>query len=546
MADATFDFVIVGSGAGGFAAAITAKLAGMRPLLLEKTPFLGGSTAMSGGVMWMPNSPVMTREGFKDSREDALRYMDNFVTKETLYSTPARREAFVDAVAPMIETMESQGMKYMPCYDYCDYYDLLPGGHSQSRSIVAELFDINRLGAWKRRLRAPHMRIPVHTWEVADLSLVNVAMSGKVMAARVARRMIWDKLTRQKRCGGGNALQGRMLEIALKLGIDIWTEAPLIDFDTRNGNVEGVHVKHDGRRMRIAAARGVLICAGGFAHNAAMRERYQRVPTSNEWTFSNPGDTGEAIEAMASVGAELALMDEAWWNSCCLGPDGKREHMVLDFAKPHGILVDQGGKRFVNEANSYMELGRAMYQRHTTTPAIPAFLIMDARFRKRYFFGVQPPGRMPRDWLELGFLKQDNTLAGLAAKCAMDPSGLETTVQRFNEFCQSGRDEDFGRGESVYNRYFADPTVKPNPSLGAVSEPPFLAAPIYPGDVGTCGGVVINERAQAMRPDGRVIEGLYAAGNCAASLCGPYYVGAGQSVASSGVFGFIAAKHAAT
>ncbi|TAL02851.1 MAG: FAD-dependent oxidoreductase [Rhodospirillaceae bacterium] len=544
MSDASFDFVIVGSGAGGLVAAITAKLAGLRPLLIEKTPLIGGSSVMSGGVLWLPNNPLMKREGIADSREEGLRYMANFVEKDAPYSTPARREAFIDNIEPMMATMEAQGMKYRRCHGYSDYYDLMPGGNAPGRAIEAELFNVNRLGTWKARLRLPSVPMPIRTSEAATMLTVGVTLKGKVMVARVAGRIARAKLTGQTVLGSGGALQGRMLEIALRLGIDIWTEAGLVDLDIRNGRVEGVHVNHAGRQMTVGAARGVLICAGGFAHNSAMRKQYQRPPISDAWTFSNPGDTGEAVNVMAQAGAGLALMDEAWWNSTWFGPGGKKDQIVPELVKPHGILVDHAGKRMVNEANSYMEIGRAIYDRQARTPAIPAWLVMDARSRKRYFFGMQFPGRMPRAWVEGGFVKQDSTIAGLAQKCGIDPAGLEATIARFNGFCETGVDEDYGRGNSIYNRYYADPTMKPNPSLGAIAAPPFWAAPLYPGDVGTCGGAMTNERAEVMRSDGSVIDGLYAAGNCAASLCGPYYVGAGQSIGTSSVFGYIAAKQA--
>jgi len=545
MADETFDFVIVGSGAGGLVAAVTARLAGLRPLVLEKTPLVGGSTSLSGGVLWLPDNPLMKREGVADSREEALRYMDNFVEKDAPYSTPARREAFVDNIGPMIATMEAQGMQYRRCPGYSDYYDLLPGGNASGRAIEAELFDFNRLGAWKARVRTPVTTVPVRTAEGARMLAAGVTTAGKLLAARVAGRIVFNKLSGRAVYGTGGALQGRMLEIALRLGIDIRTNAALLDLETRSGCVEGVQVNHAGRMMTIGASRGVLISAGGFSRNSAMRKQYQRHPITDEWTFSNPGDTGEAIDAMARAGAALAVMDEAWWNLKWFGPKGERGQIVPELVKPFGILVDHAGNRMVNEANSYMEVGRAIYARHATTPAIPAWLVMDARARKRYMFSMQLPGAMPRAWVEGGFVKLDDTIAGLARQCGIDPAGLEATVARFNRFCETGADEDYGRGKSAYNRYYADPTVKPNPSLGAIAQPPFWAAPLYPGDVGTCGGVVTNERAEVLRPDGRVISGLYAAGNSAAPLCGTYYVGAGQSIGTSSVFGYIAAGQAA-
>jgi 3-oxosteroid 1-dehydrogenase len=544
MSDQPFNFVIVGSGAGGLAAAITAKLAGLHPLVLEKTPLIGGSSVMSGGVLWLPNNSLMNREGVSDSREDALRYMENFVDKDPAYSTSARREAFIDNIAPFLMAMEAQGMLYRRCPEYPDYYDTLPGGNAAGRSVQAELFDVNRLGAWKPRLRQPYVALPIRTSEGAKLQSFGVSLAGKIMFARVGGRMAWAKARGRTIFGSGGALQGRMLEIALKLGVEIWTDARLIDLDVRNRGVEGVHINYAGREMTIPAARGALIAAGGFSRNCAMRQHYQRHPISDKWTHANPGDTGEAIEAMIRVGAGLGVMEEAWWIPTWIGPNGQLAQIVPELAKPHGMLVDHSGKRFVNEANSYMEIGRAMYTRHALTPAIPAWLVMDARSRKRYMFGFQFQGRMPRTWIKEGLVQQDDTLAGLAMKCGIDPAGLERTVAQFNASCERGTDEVYGRGSSAYNRYYADPT-KHNPCLGQISEGPFWAAPLYPGDVGTCGGAIVNEYAQVLRSDGTVIGGLYATGNSSASLCGPHYIGAGQSIGASSVFGYVAARTAA-
>ncbi len=544
MSNTDFDFVIVGSGAGGLASAITAKLNGLRPLLIEKTALIGGSSVMSGGVLWLPNNTLMRRQGIADSREQALEYLNNFVSENDDYSTPARRESYVDNIQPMMDLMEAQGMKYLRCPGYSDYYDTLPGGNEFGRSIQAEMYNANRLGSWKSQLRLPYVALPVRTSEGAKLMTAGTTFAGKTLLAKVGTRILLAGLTGRKMYGSGGALQGRMLEIALKLGVDIWTNTDMHDLDIRDGKVEGIHVHRDGQALIVPAPRGVLVSAGGFAHNASMRQQYQRHPISDEWTHSNPGDTGESIEVMHRAGASLAVMPEAWWIPTWVGPE-KIEQIVPELAKPHGILVDHSGNRMVNEANSYMEIGRAMYQRHTETPAIPAWVVMDSRARKKYMFALKFPGKMPPEWIESGCIKQDETLAGLAAKCGIDANGLELTVERFNKFALAGRDEDYGRGDSAYNRYHGDPANTPNPCLGTIVEPPFWAAPLYPGDVGTCGGVATNERAEVLRTDGSVIAGLYAAGNCAAPLCGPHYVGAGQSIGCSSVFGFVAANCAA-
>jgi 3-oxosteroid 1-dehydrogenase len=192
-----------------------------------------------------------------------------------------------------------------------------------------------------------------------------------------------------------------------------------------------------------------------------------------------------------------------------------------------------------------MEVGRGIYARQATTPAVPAWLVMDIRHRKRYTFTFQPPGRIPKSWLRNGWVKQDATIAGLARQCGIDPAGLEASVARYNQMCEAGVDEDFGRGSNSYHRYFGDPTYAPNPCMGPISEPPYWATQIWPGDVGTGGGVLADERARVLRTDGTAIDGLYAAGNCTASFCGPYYVGAGQSIGASSLFGYIAAGEVA-
>lgn len=383
MTDQSFDLVVVGSGAGGLAAGIKAKLLGLRPLVLEKTPLIGGSTVMSGGILWLPNNPLMKREGIADSREASLRYIANFAGKDNLYSTPARQAAFVDNVDEFVRTMEAQGMKYRRCHGYSDYYDQLPGGVAAGRALEAELFNVNRLGEWKARFRAPSFPVPIRTSEAAALMRVGITMDGKIAAARAAGRYVWSKLTGQSKYGAGGALQGRMLEIALKLGCEIWTDAGLVDLDVRNGRVEGVHINQAGQPKTVRATRGVLIAAGGFAHNSAMRQKYQRHPISDEWTFANPGDTGEAIEAMQRAGAGLAVMDEAWWNTRWIPPGGEPRAIIAELFKPHGILVDHAGNRMVRAGSVFSDRvingktavhfhnGRSSFDEKTTTQPFP-------------------------------------------------------------------------------------------------------------------------------------------------------------------------------
>ncbi|MCB2073191.1 MAG: FAD-dependent oxidoreductase [Novosphingobium sp.] len=547
MADENFDIAIVGSGVGGLTATIAAKLAGMQPVLLEKREVIGGSSALSGGVLWLPNNPLMQRDGIADSRESALTYLANFVPEGDVCSTPARREAFVDAVAPLVELMQSQDIPLLRCDGYSDYYDMLPGGNATGRSLEAKVFNANRLGEWKKKFTSQNFPIPARASESAKLTLLGVSWEGRMKAAQVGLRAAWGKLSGQAIYSSGAALQGRLLEVALRLGCDIRVNAGLTGLETENGRVTGVHVTLDGRPETIRARRGVLISAGGFARNAAMRKQYQQEPISSDWTHANPGETGEAIEAMANAGAALGYMDESWWIPTFANPDVPEgsNQIMPELHKPHVVVVDHSGQRFVNESENYMAFGRACYARDKTVPAIPAWAVMDADHRKRYTFGFAMPGRVPKDWLKKGLAKQDNTIAGLARQCGIDPAALEATISRWNEMCETAVDEDFGKGSSTYNRYYGDPTNLPNPCMGPVAKPPYWAAPLQIGDVGTCGGAVTDEHARVLRPDGSAIDGLYASGNCAAPIAGPHYVGAGHSIGCSAIFGMLAARHMA-
>jgi 3-oxosteroid 1-dehydrogenase len=274
-----------------------------------------------------------------------------------------------------------------------------------------------------------------------------------------------------------------------------------------------------------------------------MREAYQPKPTSTEWTFVNPGDTGEMIRAAMALGAQTDLMDEAWWMGTSVLPDGSSGgmHSPNDIGKPHCIVVGRDGRRFVNESNSYMEFGQRMY----AAGAVPAWAVFDSRHRNSYPWGLALPGRTPRDLLDKGYFKKADTLAELAALCGIDAEGLARQVARFNTFARNGKDEDFQRGDSAYNRYYGDPSHKPNANLGTIEKAPFYAVEMVPGDVGTSGGVMTDEYARVLKADGAIIPGLYATGNSTAAVVGRSYPGAGASVGPSMTFGYIAALHAA-
>jgi len=537
-----FDFIIIGSGGGSVPAAMAMVNAGKRPLIIEKQSLIGGSSARSGGMLWIPASDQLKAAGLEDSPEKALRYLDAVVGDAGPGSTPERRDAYVREAPEMLRFMERHGLK-MRHAKFADYYDEKPGGIAQGRALVPQRFDLNRLGAWAHRLSLHPMTSDIPS----DGSELRFVQSGGwrryVTMARIGTRIFRNKYLGARIRGFGNALMGQLFNIALKADVPIWTETEASDFIVENGRVVGVVVEREGRKLELRADLGILINAGGFSRNLAMREAYQPKPASNQWTQANVGDTGEMINKAVELGAAVDLMDEAFWFPCSFFADGTTAglHSAADLGKPHIMVVDKAGKRFANEAISHMEFGQKMY----AADAVPAWAIFDSNHRDKYTFGMILPRLTPERLIVSGYLKRADTLEQLAGQCGIDPAGLAQATTQFNTFARGGVDEDFGRGETGYQRANGDRRVTPNPNLGPIERAPFYAVAIYPGDVGTCGGIVTDEYARALRPDGTVIPGLYATGISTATVMGRAYPGGGISIGPSMTFGYIAARHAA-
>jgi 3-oxosteroid 1-dehydrogenase len=557
--DATYDFVVVGSGGGSMCAALACQSAGKEAIIIEKLPKVGGSTGYSGGVWWLPNNHVMKRHGVSDSYERARQYFDAVVTYQGPGTSEARRDAYLRTGPKMAEFLEQHGMQFVYADGWSDYYDTLPGGEPRGRSLLAKLFDVRELGEWAPRLsRYKGPTMPANSDEYPQLFLMKRTWGGKRKAMQLGGRMLYQKLTGKELVSNGAAIQGRMLQMALRANVPIWADTPVRELIVEDGRVTGVVAVRGGRELRIRARDGVLLNTGGFSRNAQMRRKYQPQPSSADWTNANPGDTGEILEAAIALGGAVDCMEEAWWVVTSLGPneelpegaraaDGSPLPFMhhLDLSLPFSIMVDQDGERFCDEAGAYMEIGQRMYERHRQTgKAVPAWVVMDSRQRKYYPWGTAMPGQIPQQWLDSGYMIKADTLEALAAKCNIDRAGLLETVRRFNGFCVTGVDEDYGRGSRAFDRCHGDPTIKPNPNLGPIEEGPFYAVRMYPGDVGTAGGLVTDEYARVLKDDGSRIPGLYATGNCTASVVGRCYPGAGSSIGASFVFGYIAALHA--
>jgi len=412
------------------------------------------------------------------------------------------------------------------------------------RTVVAELFDVTALGPWQDKLRPNNIEVPAPFADLFKLTLYKRSWRGRLAMGRTGLRIALAKLTGRRWVVGGAALQGRMLQAALRRGVELRLQHAVREVILEDGSVTGVVVETPEGRRRIGARLGVLLNAGGFAHDQAMRDRY--IPnTSKEWTHAAPGDTGDMHREMMRIGAAMAQMDEMIGNQMTVPPGVGPQAVQQQLCKPHAFLVDQTGVRYMNEAGSYMEFCQRMLRRHREAPAIPSWMIFDSRYMADYMLAHTMPGSpKPQSWIDEGYLRRGETLEELARALGIDPARLRETAERFNRFAERGVDEDFGRGDRAYDRFLGDFTHKPNRALGTVAKAPFYAVPVVPGDVGTFGGVVTDCHARVLRPDGTVIPGLYATGTTTASVMGRAYPGAGGSIGPSFTWGYVAARHA--
>ena len=546
----TYDFVVVGSGAGSMCAALVMRQAGKSVLIVEKTEVIGGTTARAGGVMWIPGNRFLEEAGIADSPEQAATYLNSLIADDpaTPGASRVRRLTYLREAPRMVDFLVESGIALQRVSYWPDYYDERPGGLEQGRNVVARLFDVNKLGEWKNRLRLNWLRVPASHEEGQQIRNFKNSWAGRLALFRVGLRVALGKLTGKQWVPSGAALQGRMLQASLKAGVEFRLDAPVTELVVENGAVKGVIIEQDGRKHRIEARLGVLINAGGFARNQDMRDRY--IPgTKVTWSNTAPGDTGEMILEMMRHGAAVAQMEEMVGFQMTLPPDTPddvvRPPMQSTTAAPHAILVDRTGQRYQNEGGSYMAYCRGMLQRDKTHPAVPSWAVLDAQCMAKTLVALAPNPLTVQKWENAGFVKNAASIEALAAAIAVDPAVLAATIERFNGFVDRNDDEDFHRGVRAYDRWLGDPHHRPNPTLGRIERAPFYALPVYPGDVGTFGGVVTDSHARVLREDGSVIQGLYATATSTASVMGRIYPGAGSSIGPGFVWGYLAARHAA-
>ena len=555
--DHTVDLLIVGSGAGAMATAIRAADRGGAPLLIEKTHLYGGSSAMSGGSLWIPNNHLMAAAGVSDSPDEALTYLKHLTRGEVPEQKLAR---YVETAPVMLRYMHDRaGLHMQSMLTYTDYYPETPGGKPGGRSVEPHHFDARRLGDEFANMREP---------AVQELVMGRVSMTATEAHHLLARHPGWIGLTtrimsrywldlggrlasKRDRCLSlGNALVGMLRRALMDRNVPLWCSTAARELVVDGGRVVGAVVEQNGRAIRIRAQKGLVLAAGGFESNDEMRRQYLPNPTKAEWTTANPGNTGDAIRMGMALGADVDLMDDAWWGPTTVVPGETRARMlVIEKGLPGSIFVNKRGERFLNEATPYNDICKQMYAHNTPeSPSVPAYMIFDAKYRKKYPLGPFFPGSQQPDWAlpkqlkEARYLKKADTLDELAAQLGIDAAGLKASVERINRYAREGRDADFHRGESLFDRYYGDEKVQPNPCLAPLDKSPYYGLVVYPGDLGTKGGLRTDVSARVLTKDGAPIEGLYAIGNTSASVMGRTYPGAGGTMGPAMTFGYIIAE----
>jgi 3-oxosteroid 1-dehydrogenase len=552
-----FDVVVVGSGAAGMVAALTAAHQGLSAVVVEKAAHFGGSTARSGGGVWIPNNEILKRDGVTDTKEAARTYLRSIVGDIV---PPEKIDAYLEHSPEMLSfVLAHTPLKMCWVPGYSDYYPEQPGGRAGGRSIEPLPFDAKKLGPDEAGLEPAYGKVPLNVvvmqQDYVRLNQMKRHPRGVLRSLKVGARCALANARGKNLVGMGRALIAP-LRIGLRdAGVPVLLNTALTDLYVEDGVVRGIYVRDTGapesdEPRLIRARRGVILGSGGFEHNESMRRKYQREPISTEWTVGAAANTGDGIVAAEKLGAALELMEDAWW-----GPtvplEGKPWFALSERNSPGSIIVNMAGKRFMNESMPYVEACHRMYggeygQGSGPGENVPAWLVFDQRYRDRYIFaGLQPGQRIPTKWLDSGVIVKADTIDELARQTGMPVDEFRSTVQRFNGFARSGNDADYHRGESAYDRYYGDPTNKLNPNLGEISQPPYYAAKLVPGDLGTKGGISTDVHGRALRDDGSVIEGLYAAGNVSAPVMGHTYPGPGGTIGPAMTFGYLAALHLA-
>lgn len=554
------DLIVVGSGAGGLSTAVVAKKRGLNVVVLEKAPVFGGTTAFSGGVLWIPGNSVSKAAGVKDSKEAALEYMKN---ETGAYFDAAAVDMFLEKGPEMVDFFQrNTSVQFIPTL-YPDYHPTVPGGVDIGRSILAKPFDIRELGKEKDRLRPPLETITfigmMFNSSNADLkhffnatkSLTSFLYVVKRLANHVKELALYR---RGVQVTSGNALAARLAKSAFDLGVPILTSTAVTELIEDEQGIQGVRTKGLQGEQTFYAKHGVVLAAGGFPHDKErLRHAFPHVNRGGRHHSPAPSDnTGDGVRLAESVGADFQIKypAAAAWMPVSLPPlSGGRTGVfphLLDRYKPGVIGVNRQGKRFTNESESYHDVGAAMIEDSAKSQQTEMWLICDQKTMSKYGLGYAKPAPMPLGKLiKSGYLIRGNTLADVGRQCGIDIATLEQTVAEYNQGARQGKDLQFRRGETSFNRYLADPEHKPNPCVAPVEQGPFYAVHVLMGDLGTFDGIQTTVQGEALRADGSIIPNLYIVGNDRASIMGGNYPGAGITLGPILTFGYVTANYIA-
>jgi len=553
------DVLVFGSGAAGFSSGVFARKNGLKVLICEKTPVVGGTTATSGGIAWIPLSAQARAAGVRDTIDDVRTYLRHELKdhyREDLV------EAFLEAGPKAMAELQKDTDVVFDYLPWPDYHASQVCGVSQGRSLETRRYDGRRLGRDFELVRPPIKRLmllgglSVDKRKVDDFLNPFKTWGGVGRVFRTLVRYAADRLrySRGTDICAGNALIARLLYSLRQLGADIWVNSPLVELireGGEGGRVIGAVVQHEGRNVRVRARRGVILATGGFPRNADMR-RELGPAHPHDHTVGYEGNVGDGINAGRRAGGVIDkdMVGPGLWQPSSLlrHADGTEETILygyLDRGRPGVIAVDQSGKRFVNESNSYHDIGEAMF-RAGAARGNKFWLVCDRDFVWKRGLGlIRPFQPNLGSYARRGYITLADTVQDLAQKIGIDPQALEATVARHNEFARTGVDADFGKGSDPYNRMFGDPAVKPNPNLTPIHKGPFVALRIYPSTIGTCIGLKIDADARVLDAQGLAVRGLYACGNDISSVMRGYYPGGGITIGPAIAFAYVATRHIA-
>ncbi|HXX26020.1 MAG TPA: FAD-dependent oxidoreductase [Pseudolabrys sp.] len=557
MTERDVDLLVVGAGPAGMAAALIASLEGLDVLLAEKSDQVGGTGSTSAGTLWIPGNHQSEAAGFNDSAKQAEIYLN------ALIGQGARRDiirAFLESGPEVIDYLEAKtDVQFVPCGKHPDYRNNMPGAAIAGRAIVPKPFDGRLLGRDFARVRSPIREfmlfggMMVGKEDIAPLIGRFRSARNFLHSAKIFLRYLIDRLRypRGTRITMGNALVARLFHSLRKHNVPILFDAPILDVVGGSNGVTGARLRVNGGEMLVRARKGVVLATGGYGHNRTFREKFMPQPTPPH-SLSHAGNIGDGIAIGEKLGAATApeRCSSGLWTPVSItrhadGTTGLYPHLSLDRAKPGLIAVHSAGRRFVNEGLSYHDFVLAMFESHKATPSIPAWLICDAAFVKKYGLGDIHPGTSDLTRFERnGYIATGRTLDELASKVGVDAAGLKDSVARNNKYAQTGVDPDFGKGDLELNRFNGDAAHKPNPCLGPITTPPYCAIAVYPADIAVSTGLATDADARVLSTAGAPIPGLYACGNDMASVMGGSYPGPGTTLGPAVVFAYRAVRHA--